>query len=204
VWGFIEPGDDLSGCPGGGPSYVAEGNSVTALPPCWTDLDNISETLTDLGENIEEIAATKISNATELAALAADISSDIVSEMAQITNTVFAGSAPTGPDFVGGHFNLIIPTNQLTGIFSSADFRRFQRAFGGRIDGTRQSAVYGNAAQGDYTLHSKQHGNRTTGNFNFHFDLYNPLTDVLSTISHLFGDVIVGTLLSPCLDPAWQ
>jgi RHS repeat-associated protein len=33
VWGFIEPGDDLSGCPGGGPSYDAGPPQSTAPPP---------------------------------------------------------------------------------------------------------------------------------------------------------------------------
>src|ERR1700722_8125692 len=82
--------------------------------------------------------------------------------------------------------------------------RLHSAALGGFVDGTRQAAVYGNAAQGNYALHSKQNGNANTGYYNAHFDIYNPFTDVVSAIGHLFGDVIGGHNGSPCLDPAWQ
>jgi len=194
--------DPLVICGGGGGSGPG-GGGPPAQQPCWANLGNINETLTDLGENIEEIAATVISNASELAALTGLINNDVSQEMLQITASI-VGTSQAGPDFVGGHFNLIIQASDLAGIFSNADYRQFRKAFGGHLDGTRQAAVYGNAAQGNYTLHSKQHGNNNTGYFNAHFDIYNPYTDVVSTIAHLYGDVIGGHNGSPCLDPAWQ
>ncbi|MGA3242966.1 MAG: RHS repeat-associated core domain-containing protein, partial [Bryobacteraceae bacterium] len=187
---------------GGGPDDDPSPSPAPTPAPCWTNLSNIGTTLTELGENIEEVAAGVISNGTELAALASVISGDISSEASQIGAMIAAGGPPTGPDFVGGHFNLIISTSQLTGALGS-DFQSFSKALGGNIDGTRQAAVYGNAAQGNYTLHSKQHGGKN-GYFNAHFDIYNPATDVVSAIGHLFGDVIAGHAGSPCLDPAWN
>jgi hypothetical protein len=116
---------------------------------------------------------------------------------------IATGGPPTGPDYVGGHFNLIMPTTQLMGLGRTA-YQEFSSVLGGRIDGTRQQAVYGNAAQGNYTLHSKQHGNNSNGYFSAHFDIFNPWSDVVSAIGHLFGDVFAGHLGSPCLDPAWN
>jgi len=114
---------------------------------------------------------------------------------------IAGGGPPTGADFVGGHFNLIIQTIDLTRTLG-ADYGAFSAVLGGRFDGTRQPAVYGDAKQGDYTLHS--HENRKKGYYNAHFDIYNPKRDVVSAIGHLFGDVFGGHLGSPCLDPAWQ
>jgi RHS repeat-associated protein len=169
-------------------------------PPCWTNLGNISATLNELGENIEEIAATAISSATELAALTGLVNGDISAEYVQLEADVLNGVKPTGPDYAGGHFNLIIQTGDLKSLLG-AGYSSFAGLFGGFIDGTRQAAVYGNAAQGNYTLHSKQHFG---GYYGFHFDIYNPLTDVVSTVAHLYGDVIGGHNGTPCLDPAWQ
>jgi hypothetical protein len=179
------------------------GGAAVALP-CWSQVSRIGATLTELAENVEEVAAKKITNAGELAALGTDISGDVSAEMAQISVMLEAGGPPSGPDFVGGHFNLIIPTSQLTSAFSAADFAVFSGLLGGYIDGTRQPALYGNAAQGDYTLHSKQHGRGNSGYFNAHFDIFNWKTDVVGAIGHLFGDVFAGHMGSPCLDPAWN
>ncbi|HEV2199033.1 MAG TPA: hypothetical protein VGR73_04370 [Bryobacteraceae bacterium] len=189
-------------CIAAGVAALAAQASNPPPPPCWDNLANIHDTLTELGQNIEEIAATVIGNTAELAKLANAIGGDITQEMIQIGGMVSGGGPPTGPDFVGGHFNLLIPTAQITAALGG-DFGAFQSALGGKIDGTRQDAVYGNAAQGNYTLHSKQHGGNG-GYFNAHFDIYNPGSDVVSAIKHLFGDVIGGHNGSPCLDPAWQ
>ena len=190
-----------------GPPPPPSPPTTTPPPPCWTNWGDIYSTLNSIGQNIDEIAATVVNNAGELAGLTSLISATVSEEFTSIVLYEESSSAPpSGPDFVGGHFNLIIPTSQLTGIFggaSSPDYASFGAAFGGRIDGTRQPAVYGNAAQGNYTLHSKQHGNNSSGSYSAHFDKYNP-GDVVGTIQHFFGDVFAGHIGSPCLDPAWQ
>jgi hypothetical protein len=171
--------------------------SSSTSPPCWQNVGNVDQTLTDLGANILEIAETKISNAGEIGALTADIATTIVGEDQQL-----AGATQPPSFYVGGHFNLDLTVAGLQQALGS-DYSLFQAAFGGTFDGTRQSAVYGNAAQGNYTLHSKLHNK--DGYFGFHFDTYNPLSNIpIGLIQHLFGDVIGGHIGTPCLDPAWQ
>jgi hypothetical protein len=160
----------------------------------------VDQTLTDLGANVLEIAETVISNATEISNLTADIASTIISEDQQDQSAT--GAPPSF--YVGGHFNLDLSTAGLIQALGSG-YSAFAAAFGGFVDGTRQAAVYGNAAQGNYTLHSKQYGNQTSGYYGVHFDRFNPLSNIpIGTIQHLFGDVIAGHIGTPCLDPAWQ
>jgi hypothetical protein len=85
-----------------------------------------------------------------------------------------------------------------------SETRAFSKLFGGLVDGTRQAAVYGNPAQGNYTLHSKEAGRGPSAAFDFHFDIYNPLSGPIGLVGHLFGDVIGGHNGTPCLDPAWN
>ena len=102
--------------------------------------------------------------------------------------------------FNGGHFNLVLP-------LTSVPSRTFARTFGGpplvgSAIGAHNSAVYGNPAQGHYTMHSHE---KTLKLYNFHFDKYDP-TDILrfQWVPHLFGEVIGGHPTgSVCLDPAW-
>jgi hypothetical protein len=80
-------------------------------------------------------------------------------------------------------------------------------SLGGWFDGTRIPAVYGNTAQGNYTLHSKRHHGKdgAPNYYGVHFDIFNPLSNIpVGSIQHLFGDVIGGHIGTPCLDPAWQ
>ena len=110
-------------------------------------------------------------------------------------------SGSPGPYLVGGHFNLDFSNRSLSAILTAAQVKGFDATFSRLpLDGSRQDAVFGKAKQGNYTLHSKL----LSGEFYFHFDLYNPLKFVpFTTIAHLFADVIGGHNGTPCLDPAW-
>jgi len=188
---FMETGGSA---PSGGPQQNTQPNQ-----PCWANLPNIGQTLAELAANIEEIAATEISG-FPLASVDSLVNTDATQEFFQISAMVAAGK-PYGPDYVGGHFNLVLPTQALQNALGS-DFGIFNSLFGGTHDGTRQDAVYGNAAQGNFTLHSKDQ-TRQYGSFTFHFDLYNGMNLPIGTIQHFYGDVFVGHLGTPCLDPAW-
>jgi RHS repeat-associated protein len=188
---------DGSGCPrqGGTPTQQVSAQA----PPCWTNELKIAQTLDELGENVEEIAAGSI-HGSALASLDNLVNTDVAEEFLQIMTMVTTGP-PTGPDYVGGHFNLVLSTIGLQQALGSS-FGIFNRLLGGTHDGTRQDAVYGNARQGNFTLHSKQ--NLGAGTFTFHFDIYNPLKFIpFTTIQHLFGDYFGGHFGTPCLDPAW-
>ncbi len=82
---------------------------------------------------------------------------------------------------------------------SRGSFNQFAKIFGGYLDGTRQDAVFGGAADHGYTLHSKQQGRV----FDYHFDIYNPTSGPVGLVKHFFVEVINGHVGSPCLDPAW-
>ncbi len=163
----------------------------------------------DLGENIEEVAAQpgRGISSNGLVALKSDIDTESAAELSKIEALVGPDppTAPTAPEFNGGHFNLVLRNLSFP---IPQDAQNFQKALGGGWDGVRQDAVYGNPAQGNYTLHShgklQSSGSLRMRNFNAHFDIYNPWKDVVGTIGHLFGDVIGGHLGKPCLDPAWQ
>ena len=101
-------------------------------------------------------------------------------------------------DYVGGHFNLYLSAASLQTTLGS-DFTNFQDIFGGSFDGTRQDAVFGNAAQSNYTLHSKEINSSTA--FQFHFDKYNP-GSIVGLVQHFFAEVLGGHKGTPCLDPA--
>ncbi len=167
-------------------------------PACWQNAGKVDQTSGDLGSNIMEISGMNISDSSHLAGLDSLIHSTIVSEMATLLGSIASGSKGPPAFYVGGHFNLDLDQNAI-GTTLGDDFGAFTGAFGGFIDGTRQ---YANLAEGNYTLHSKQN---VGGSFDFHFDIYNPLSgNPLDAIGHLFGDVIGGHIGSPCLDPAWQ
>jgi hypothetical protein len=132
---------------------------------------------------------------TELSSL---ISTTITQELASTTAAVLGARPGPGGDFNGGHFNLFLNAQALNNIFGS-DIGAFDSIFGGTLDGTRQGAVFGGAADLGYTLHSKDQGSQ----FDFHFDVYNPTAGPISLVKHFVVEVIGGHLASPCLDPAW-
>src|SRR6266849_6395698 len=138
-------------------------------PACWQNAGKVDQTLGDLGSNIMEISGMNISDSSHLAGLDSLIHSTIVSEMATLLGSIASGSKGPPAFYVGGHFNLDLDQNAI-GTTLGDDFGAFTGAFGGFIDGTRQ---YANLAEGNYTLHSKQN---VGGSFDFHFDIYNPLS----------------------------
>jgi RHS repeat-associated protein len=176
----------------------------TAPPPCWQDIGKVFQTLEDIGQNIVEILQQQdpgISN-SKIVGLDAIIETDVNLEIATTFASGLAGPPPAGPDYVGGHFNLYLSTSSLQTTLGS-DFTNFQSIFGGSIDGTRQPAVFGNPAQSNYTLHSKEIGNNST--FQFHFDKYNPFSfGTFGLVKHFFAEVLGGHIGTPCLDPAWS
>jgi hypothetical protein len=187
-----DPDDPFCGTPGSGGG--GNGN-----PPCWYDLGGVFDTLKDLGLNIAEITTERLKSANlgrEVVQLDALIAATIAQEITTTEAAVLAGSP--GPDFIGGHFNLFLDSRALRNIFG-LDFIQFDNIFGGAFDGTRQGAVFGSPSQLNYTLHSKDQ----SGQFDFHFDIYNPLSGPISLVKHFFVEVIGGHSGSPCLDPAW-
>jgi RHS repeat-associated protein len=173
--------------------------------PCWTDLCRIVSTLDDLGKNIEEVAAQNHGFSSDSRVkLTADIDSEAVKETGAIRYLVGQDPPRIPPKqwFNGGHFNLVLMDAGLSGALQGAgEPEAFYEAFGKGTAGSHRDAVYGKAAVGHYTMHS--HG-EPGAQYNFHFDMFNPLKDVVSTIGHLFGDVLGGHLGVPCLDPAWR
>ena len=187
--------EDTVPCNGAGSQSVD-----TAPPPCWQNIGYIFQTLEDIGENIVEILEQKdpsISN-SKVVALDGLIETDINVELA-VTSAAGVAGRP-GPDYVGGHFNLYLSAASLQTTLGS-DFTNFQDIFGGSFDGTRQDAVFGNAAQSNYTLHSKEINSSTA--FQFHFDKYNP-GSIVGLVQHFFAEVLGGHKGTPCLDPAWS
>ena len=187
-----DPADPFCGTPG-------SGSGGNRHPPCWYDLGGVFDTLLDLGMNIAEITTEKLKSANlgrEVVQLDSLIAATIAQEITTTEAAVLTGSP--GPDFIGGHFNLFLNSTALQNIFG-ADFTQFNNIFGGSFDGARQGAVFGSAAQLNYTLHSKDQD----GRFDFHFDIYNPLSGPVNLVKHFFVEVIGGHSGSPCLDPAW-
>ena len=158
--------------------------------------------MSDLGANVEEIAGGAITNSSELYQLKIDIDNTIVQEVTALAMQVSTGAKPSGPDYVGGHFNLILATPGILAALGGLESKDYA-SFGNSFSGVRQDAVYGNAAEGNYPLHSRQNGGNS-GYYNLHFDTYDPTKDVVGAIGHLFGDVFAGHIGTPCLDPAWQ
>jgi RHS repeat-associated protein len=181
-------------CGGGG-----GGSPPPPPPPCWSDLGGAFDTFRDLGLNIAEITTEKLKSANlgrEVVQLDLLVAGTVAQEIAETAAAVLTGGP--GPDFNGGHFNLFLSSTALQNIFGT-DFAQFDNIFGGKLDGTRQGAVFGSAAQLNYTLHSKDQNTQ----FDFHFDIYNPLSGPVSLVKHFFVEVIGGHSSSPCLDPAW-
>jgi hypothetical protein len=193
-------GEEAIACSTGG--GTSGGNSS---PPCWQDINRQGETLEDLAENIDEIADPYLTNSSEVAALDSILQTSISVEAAALAANISSGSSTPPGSYNGGHYNLTASTAALQAALGTTDYSKFAMEFGGHLDGTRQAAVYGNPAQGNFTLHSKEHGQGTQDHYSFHFDLYNPLSgDLVNFLGHVFGDVIFGNTGSPCLDPAWQ
>jgi RHS repeat-associated protein len=200
-----------SGVPSGpGPSLPGPPGPIPTPPPpppnapCWADPTRINQTLNDLGQNILGIAGI---HGIHDSSLETDVRNDVNDEENRIDPFADAANASlleySLQDiqvFNGGHFNLVLP-------LTSVPSRTFARTFGGpplvgSAIGAHNSAVYGNPAQGHYTMHSHE---KTLKLYNFHFDKYDP-TDILrfQWVPHLFGEVIGGHPTgSVCLDPAW-
>jgi hypothetical protein len=193
------PGGDSGGGDGGGaaPAQTAPAApSKSQQPKCWQNVGNISATLSNLGTDIEQDVSGQFSSA-DLQAITSDINSDIGSEMAAI-----GGGTTSSPYYIGGHFNFDISDSQIAAL-SATDAAFFSSIFAGTTsDGVRQPASTGLAAAGNYTLHS--HDDDTPNNYSFHFDRFNPLSDVSGLVGHGVYDVLGGHLGHPCLDPAWH
>ena len=193
-------GEEDFACSAGGGTGGGGGGSS---PPCWQDINRQGETLEDLAENIYEIENPNLTS-SEIDDFNFVIQSAISVEAAALSANISSGSSTPPSSYNGGHYNLIVSTGALQAALGT-DYANFAMDFGGRLDGTRQAAVYGNPAQGNFTLHSKEHGQGAQDHYSFHFDLYNPLSgNPLNFLGHVFGDVIGGNLGSPCLDPAWR
>jgi hypothetical protein len=202
VWGFVEAGDDTSGCPGGGPSYVPLGNSVTALPPCFDDVSKIRETLNMIGNDILQTGIAKGTlNTSQAAALQNSIQGDINSEVIAIEDYIYntGGGTPDPTYYLGGHFNLFLTTDQLTAAlgvpYQNSPFQNYfaPNGFVARLNKGRRT----NEPDG-WVLHSQY--DRDDAADQFHLDQYNSYNPL-----HLGVDVIFGNIgSSPCLDPPWQ
>ena len=79
----------------------------------------------------------------------------------------------------------------------SPQWQIFQKTFApGSIWGSRTDLDSGVTLHADF--------NKNTGNFFFHFDLYNPTRDAAGFVAHGVLQVLREHLGSPCLDPAFR
>lgn len=199
--------------PWGGIMYIniaaiisaAEATALTAAqsiphPKCWQNIGNISATFSNLGSNVEQDVSKQFSSA-DLALLTSDINSDTASETWSLIGGALTNTPPSSPNYIGGHFNLNLTTQQISQ-FSASDQQAFASDFSGTSsDGVRQDASTGLAAQLGFSLHSQL--NKIPGDYSFHFDRFNP-QDVIGIGGHAGWDVFRGHLGHPCLDPAWR
>ncbi len=185
-----------------GDGDASSSGDSSSPPPCWQNVGNISATLSNLGTDIEHDIAGQF-DAAGMQLLAADISTDIASELQSLSG----GGSPGSPSYIGGHFNLNITTAQFNA-FDAQDQAAFVTDFAGTSsDGVRQQATTGLAAAGGYWLHSQVGKNDpgiTPGEYSFHFDRFNGQYAPSGTILHGVYDVLGGHLGHPCLDPAWH
>jgi RHS repeat-associated protein len=169
-------------------------------PPCNTDGPKTQTTLYNLGQDILSITVQMDAAITpaDLLALSATITTDIRNE----TDNLLAF-------FHGGHFSLDITLTSILSDFGGGDaqnnlaYQDFRQLFDPHGDGRRYpNAVPTTGPAHTYYLHDHSTGGDT--GLSFHFDRFNPYTDLGGLFGHGGVDVLWGHMGVHCLDPAWR